>query len=99
MYSAPPAGAPPSLTITSPSKGATLKGSKASIAASAGDASGVQAVEFYVDGALLARDTSAPYAANWNLRRAAAGIHSIRVRAIDTRGNAAEQTIEVTVSR
>ena len=99
VYSAPPDGTPPSLTITSPSDLAKLSGNKASITASASDSSGVQAVEFYVDGALLARDTSAPYAANWNLRRAAAGSHSIRVRAIDARGNAVERNITVTVSR
>ena len=99
VYSAPPDGTAPSLTITSPSDGAKLSSNKASITASAGDTSGVQAVEFYVDGALLARDTSAPYAANWNLRRATAGAHSIRVRAIDARGNAVEKAITVTVSR
>ena len=99
VYSAPPDGTAPSLTITSPSDGAKLSSNKASITASAGDTSGVQAVEFYVDGALLARDTSAPYAANWNLRRATAGAHSIRVRAIDARGNAVEKVITVTVSR
>ena len=99
VYSAPPDATAPTLKITSPSDGAKLNGNKVSIAASVSDTSGVQAVEFYVDGALLARDTSASYTANWNLRRAADGTHLIRVRAIDARGNAAEQTITVTVGR
>jgi hypothetical protein len=87
---------PPALTIVNPSAGARLSGNKANITATATDASGVAAVEFYVDGVLLARDTGTPYSANWNLRKAGAGTHTIRVRAIDTRGNASEQTITVT---
>jgi Bacterial Ig domain/Gametolysin peptidase M11 len=96
----PPAAdtTPPTLVITSPSANAALSGRTISLGATATDATGVAAVEFYVDGKLLATDSGAPYAANWNLRKAAKGSHSIRVRALDTAGNAAEQVITVTVN-
>jgi hypothetical protein len=92
----------PTLAITSPS--ATLAAATFSlrtnlaIAANASDPSGIQAVEFYGSGVLLARDTAAPYSANWNLRKAGKGVHTIKVRAIDNAGNAAEQTLTISVN-
>jgi large repetitive protein len=85
------------LSITSPAPGAVLSGRSVTLNASATDVSGVKAVEFHVDNRLLATDTSAPYSANWNLRKAAKGAHTIRVRAVDLLGNASEQTLSVTV--
>jgi len=99
VYTAPADTTPPALTIVSPSAGAMLAGNKAVITATATDASGVAAVEFYVDNVLLARDTATPYSANWNLRKFAAGTHAIRVHAIDARGNVSEQTITVTLTK
>ncbi len=90
---------PPSVSITSPANGAQLSGIRQlAIAVAASDASGVQAVEIYVDGTLLARDTAAPYTANWNLRRASRGAHTIKARAIDNAGRATEQSIAVTLN-
>lgn len=99
VYSAPaPTNdtTPPAVSISSPSSGATVKGNRVTISANASDASGIQAVEFYVGGSLLARDTGAPYTANWNLRKVASGSHTIRVVAIDNAGNRAESSINVT---
>lgn len=87
----------PTLTVTNPAAGAVLSGRSVSFSATASDPSGVASVEFWVDGKLLARDTAAPYAANWNLRKVAKGVHTVRVRAIDTVGNVTELTFEVTV--
>jgi hypothetical protein len=88
---------PPVVSVTSPGANAIVTGNKAvSIAAAASDAGGVQAVEFFVDGALVARDTSAPYATSWNLRKVAKGVHTLKARAIDGAGNAAEHSISVT---
>jgi uncharacterized repeat protein (TIGR01451 family) len=88
---------PPAVSVTSPGASAIVTGNKAvTIAAAASDAAGVQAVEIYVDGVLLARDSSAPYSASWNLRKAAKGAHTIKARAIDGAGNAAEHSISVT---
>ena len=69
-----------------------------SISASATDDGGIQAVEIYIDGVLLARDTGAPYSANWNIRKVAKGLHTIKARAIDNAGLMAEQSISVTVN-
>ncbi len=101
VYSAPPPGdtTPPLVNITSPAANAVLTGSKnVSIAAAASDASGIQSVEIYVDGALLVRDTASPYTASWSLRRVAKGLHTIKARAVDTAGNAAERSISVTLN-
>ena len=87
---------PPTVSIASPAAGSTVNGGRLTISANAADASGIQAVEFYVDGNLLARDTASPYTANWNLRKVASGPHAIKVVAIDIAGNRAEQIITVT---
>lgn len=87
----------PALTITNPASGAAVSGGKLSISATATDASGVQAVEFYVDGSLLVRDTGSPYTANWNLRKVTKTTHTISVKAIDNVGNSTSQSINVTV--
>lgn len=97
----PPADtSPPALSITSPANGSVfgVRGS-VTLAASATDSSGVAAVDFLVDGKLIATDTSAPYTASWNLRKAGVGAHTITVRARDPFGNQAEQAITVTVAK
>jgi hypothetical protein len=47
----------------------------------------VSRVEFYVNGTLLATDTTAPYAVKWNTRRAPAGPNRIAAVAYDAAGN------------
>ena len=86
----------PTVAISSPGAGSTVGGGRLTIGANAADASGIQAVEFYVDNTLLVRDTSAPYTASWNLRKVAAGTHTIRVVATDNAGNKGESSISVT---
>jgi len=70
---------------------------RVSILASASDDTRVAAVEFYVDGVLVGRDTGAPFSAAWNSRKAGFGSHRIMVRAVDAAGNKAEQSVDVTV--
>ena len=89
----------PTVSISSPVAGSIVGGGRMTISASATDLSGIQSVEFYVDNTLLVRDTSAPYTANWNLRKVAAGIHTMRVVATDNANNRAEQSISVTVAK
>ena len=103
VYNAPPPPTgdttPPLVNITSPAPNAVIvRGKTQSIGAAASDASGIQAVEIYVDGTLLARDTASPYAANWVLRGVSRGAHTIKARAIDNSGNAAETSISVTLN-
>ena len=86
----------PSLTITSPLANSTVNG-RVSIIATASDATGINWVEFYVDGVLIGRDTGSPYSVNWNARKANIGLHDIVVKAIDKAGNVTSQSLSVTV--
>ena len=86
----------PTVSITNPAGNAVVSGNAVIISATALDDIGVQAVQFYVDGVLLSTDTSGPYTVRWNLRKAASGSHTIKVRAVDAAGNAGEQSITVT---
>jgi hypothetical protein len=91
---------PPSLAITNPAAGAVLSTrGGVTISATASDASGIAAVEFLVDGKLIATDTGTPYSTGWNLRKAGVGSHTITVRARDSVGNVAAQSVLVTVSK
>lgn len=96
LDSTPADTTPPSLRIDSPAPGAVLSG-RATITATASDASGVTAVTFYAGTTLLNRDTREPYSASWDLRKASKGAWTLRVLAVDTQGNVSEQSIDVTV--
>ncbi|MGC9308495.1 MAG: Ig-like domain-containing protein, partial [Thermoplasmatota archaeon] len=58
--------------------------------------SGVERVDFYVDGELMATDTEAPYQWWWN-EDTILDTHEIRVVAVDRDGNAAESSLSVLV--
>jgi hypothetical protein len=89
-------GTAPTVSISSPANGAVVTG-RVSILATASDESRVAAVEFYVDGVLVGRDTGSPYSTGWNSRKAGSGSHTIMVRALDAAGNKAEKSIVVQV--
>jgi hypothetical protein len=95
-------GTAPALTITSPAPSATTltfsQRTNLTLAATASDAAGIRAVEFYGDNVLLARDTAAPYGANWNLRKIGRGAHTLRVRAIDNSGLVTDRSVTFTVN-
>ncbi len=82
---------PPTLTILYPPAGATFSvatTSSITIVADAEDESGIDRVEFYIDGALKATDASKPYEYSWNLTTYADGnAHTIYVKAYDKAGN------------
>ena len=84
----------PQVTTTSPLSGATVKGSVA-ISVTASDTSGIQRVEFYVDGALKATDYTTPYTYQWNSKTVKAGTHTILVIAYDKAGNMKQASITV----
>ena len=96
----------PSLTITSPATSTSLTTTtptysartNLTLSANASDASGIQVVQFYGDNVLLAQDTAAPYTANWNLRKAGKGIHTVKVRAVDRAGNVTERSVNIAVN-
>lgn len=88
----------PTVSITSPTSGATLTGI-VTISANASDNVGVSKVEFYVDGALKGSDTTAPYAYSLNTATLSSGSHTITAKAFDTGNNSATSgPVTVTVA-
>jgi hypothetical protein len=57
---------------------------------------GVLRVEFYINDALFATDTSAPYVVYWNTRRIAPGAYVIKAIAYDASGHSATAAVTVT---
>lgn len=88
----------PIASIVAPASGATFAtGSAITISAAASDSDGTIArVEFYADGVLLGRVSSAPYALAWN--GAAIGTHALQVVAIDNRrARGSSEAVSITV--
>jgi hypothetical protein len=90
-----PDGTPPQVAIVSPANGSTVSGN-VTVSASASDNFGVAKVEFFVNGALIGTDTSAPYSITWNTRKLN-GTYTLTARAVDAAGNAASASSTVTV--
>jgi glucose/arabinose dehydrogenase/PKD repeat protein len=81
------ADTPPTVTLTSPSAGATAS-HVVSLAATASDDVGVQSVQFFLDGSTsLGVDTTAPYVGEWNTTTASNDAHTLTAVARDTAGN------------
>ncbi|HEX7623272.1 MAG TPA: S8 family serine peptidase [Anaeromyxobacteraceae bacterium] len=88
----------PTAVITAPAQGATMTGT-VRVVASASDDVGVVRLELYVDGAPLAADPAAPYAASWDTSTAANGPHTLAAKAWDAAGNlGTSASVEVTVA-
>ena len=88
----------PTVTVTSPTSGATLSGVVV-LSANASDDGGVDHVDFLVDGQTVGSDSSAPYSVSWNSAQVSDGSHTIRARAVDTVGNSGESAdVPVTVT-
>ena len=88
----------PSTSITAPAGGATVTGTT-SVTASATDNVGVTKVEFLLDGAVQATDTTSPYAWSWNTTTATNGTHTLAAKAYDAANNSATSaSVSVTVS-
>src|SRR5207244_1788049 len=77
---------PPTTSITAPANGATVSGTT-TVTASASDNVGVSRVEFYLDGALQATDTTSPYSWPWDTTTATNGAHSLTSKAYDAANN------------
>jgi len=87
----------PSVALTAPAQGSTVKGAVDVQADASDTVSGVSKVEFYLGGALAATCTSAPYTWHWNTVSTNDGSRIIGACAIDLAGNKAWDTREVTV--
>jgi hypothetical protein len=56
----------------------------------------IKRVEFWLDGARIARDTSAPYKTTWSApRRLTTGLHTLSARAFDSRGAVVSTAVTV----
>jgi len=89
---------PPTAAITSPASGATVSGTLA-VTVNATDDVGVTRVDFLVDGAVVASDTSAPFAATLDTTTLANASHALTARAFDAAGNAGTSaTVTITVA-
>ncbi len=77
----------PSISVTSPVSGTTLKGS-VSLSATASDDVGVLGVQFKLDGVNLGEELStAPYSGSWNTLGVSDGSHILTAIARDAAGN------------
>ncbi len=85
----------PTVSITSPSNGATVSG-VFTIRASASDNVGVYRVYFYIDGVYIDYDSTASYTKSANTANYINGLHSIRATAVDAAGNMRSDTHSVT---
>jgi len=90
---------PPTVSITSPTPGATVSGN-VSVTASASGGSGIGRVAFYRDAAvLLGTATASPYAITWDSSTASAGAHTLYAVATDNAGNTGTSPlVDITVS-
>lgn len=84
----------PTVTITSPTNGATV-GRTVSIKAKASDNVGVTKLQIYVDGILKATSSTGSVSYNWNSRKASSGFHTITVKAYDSAGNVGQGSVTV----
>jgi hypothetical protein len=92
---------PPSVSITAPASGATVTG-PATVSASASDSVGLSRVEFFLDGVLVATDTTAPYSWLFSPTASQNGSRTLNARAYDTSGNSRTSsgvTVNVAVPR
>ncbi len=88
----------PTVNVTTPLNGATVSGA-VDVTATASDGVGVAKVELYVDGTLLATDTSSPYSITWDTTSVPNGSHRIMAKANDAAGNVGtDDDTTVTVS-
>jgi hypothetical protein len=86
----------PEVSITAPAADASVSG-MVTISVTTSDAgSGIDRVEFYVDGSLIGTDDSAPFELEWDSSEVSDGAHTLMVRAFDGAGNDAEASITLT---
>jgi peptidoglycan/xylan/chitin deacetylase (PgdA/CDA1 family) len=88
----------PSVSITSPTNGATVSGNTRITASASDSESGVASVAFYVDSTLIGSSSTSPWQVQWNTKKVNAGQHVLTAVATDRVGNRATSTaITVTV--
>ena len=89
---------PPTVSITSPANGATIKGT-VTVTAIASDNYPVQKVQFLVDGVIKTTDLSSPYTYSLNTLLYTVGTHTLSAKAWDDAGKSSTATITVNITR
>lgn len=89
-------GTLPAVSIVSPVPGAVA--GTVIVTTNASDDQGAAGItqSLYIDGVLRASGTGATLSYSWNTRKAAAGVHTIEVRAQDAAGNGSTSAVQVT---
>jgi hypothetical protein len=82
-----PTSAAPTVTITSPASGSTVSGSVTVVVAATAGSGTIARVELWIDGALVATATDAPYRFTGDSAGFSDGPHSLVARAYDTAGS------------
>src|SRR3989344_4745057 len=91
---------PPTVSISSPTAGATVSGTSVTVAATASDNVGVMGVQFKVDGINLgSEDTTSHYSVTWNTTTFTSGSHIVTAVARDAAANTTtSSSVSVTVN-
>jgi hypothetical protein len=79
----PSTSTPPTVSITAPASGATVKGSTVACAATATDSNGIKQVQFFIDGASVKIDTTLPHSCIFDSTKLADGTHTLKAVATD----------------
>jgi hypothetical protein len=87
-----PEMAPPTVNLSFPANGSMVSGT-VSVSGTASDNVGVSRVEFYVNGALHATDTSTPYLYSWNTTSLTGGSYTLQAKAYDAAGNVGQSSL------
>jgi hypothetical protein len=88
---------PPSVGITAPAAGATLRGTVTATAAASDDVE-MREVQFRMSGVQIGRDATAPYAVALDTATFSNGAYVLEAVAVDTAGNVNRRTVPVTIS-
>lgn len=87
---------PPSVSVPSPTGSSKVSGTVV-FSANASDNVGISQVDLYIDGVLVARDTTAPHSFNWDTTQYSQGSHTLFARAFDASGFYTDASISVNV--
>jgi Bacterial Ig-like domain/Bacterial Ig domain len=88
---------PPTVAVTAPPAGSTVSGTAVTISANATDNVAVDHVDFLVNGVSVGSDSSSPYSTIWDSTTVQNGPATITAHAVDTAGNSADSSVNVTV--
>jgi chitodextrinase len=92
----PPDAVDPTAQLTAPAANSTVSGTVA-LTANATDNVGVTRVEFFLNGALVGTDTSAPYSVNLDSKAQPNGTHTLSVRAYDAAQRSGSDSYRITI--